>query len=456
MWRGRTTLLVAAVTVLVGGTVVVAHQLSAPPAEVPSFPGAEGFGATTPGGRGGKVRHVTNLDDSGPGSLRAAVRAPGPRIVVFDTGGTITLSSPIEITNPYLTIAGQTAPGDGIALRMRRSQSSGLFEVNTHDVIIRGMRFRQGPHEEEDAAIPLEIADGAARVVIDHNSLSWATDEVLTTYDDTADITISWNIIAEGLSHSTHYDGEHSRGLFISGEDSRNISAHHNLMAHNMRRNPEVSTAGVADIRNNVIYNYGTHATLVSDKRGSTGMNVVGNFYQPGPDSSTDAPEIDGYADGSGMPLHAAGNLRANGQPARLNADARDWLVSSPVPAPPVTTTSAARAYTDVLAGAGARAPRLDAVDERIIADVRHRTGKIIDDPAEVGGWPTPARGAPPVDGDGDGMPDSWESERGLDLDADDSADDRDHDGYTNVEEYVNGLLPTWQTTTFAGRIPWD
>lgn len=443
MWRVRTTFLVVAVTVLISGLVVVAYRLFTPPPAVPSFPGAEGFGATTPGGRGGKVLHVTSLDDSGPGSLRAALEASGPRIVVFDTGGTIELSSSIEIKNPHVTIAGQTAPGDGIALRMRPSQSSGLFDVNTHDVIIRGIRFRQGAHEEKDAAIPLEIAGGAARVVIDHNSLSWATDEVLTTYDDTADITISWNIIAEGLSHSRHYEGEHSRGLFISGDDSRNISAHHNLLAHNMRRNPEVAIDGVADIRNNVIYNYGTHATVVSDKRDSTGMNVIGNFYKPGPDSAPGTVEIAGYADGTGMPLHTAGNLRANGQPARLNANARMWLSSAPVPAPPVTTTGAARAYTDVLTRAGARAPRLDAVDARVLADIRRGTGRIIDDPAEVGGWPTLAPGAAPADTDADGMPDAWEAKHGLDPNADDSAADRDRDGYTNVEDYVNALLPT-------------
>lgn len=434
-------LLVAVLAVLAGGAVLLVPRSSSP-AEVPSFPGAQGFGATTPGGRGGEVLHVTSLDDSGPGSLREALQAPGRRIVVFDTGGTIELESSIEITDPHLTVAGQTAPGDGITLRMRRSQSSGLFEVNTHDVIIRGMRFRQGPHEEEDAAIPLEIAEGAARVVIDHNSLSWATDEVLTTYDDAADITISWNIIAEGLSRSSHYEGEHSRGLFISGDDSRNVSAHHNLLAHNMRRNPEVSTEGIADIRNNVIYNYGTHATVVSDKRDSTGINVVGNFYKPGPDSAPDAAEIDGYADGSGMPLHATGNRRANGQTARLNADARKWFVSAPAPAPTVTTTSAAQAYSDVLAAAGARAPRLDPVDERVITDVRGGTGHIIDNPDEVGGWPEVAEGAPPADTDADGMPDAWESRSGLDPRSDDSAEDHDRDGYTNVEEYVNGLLP--------------
>jgi pectate lyase len=448
-------LLVAAVLVVVlaAGVAagVVAQRTSTRDAVVASFPGAQGFGATTPGGRGGKVLHVTSLADSGPGTLREALTARGPRVVVFDTGGTIKLASSIRITHPYVTVAGQTAPGDGIALRMRSSQDSGLLDVNTHDVVIRGVRFRQGPHERVDAAIPLELADGAERVVIDHNSLSWATDEVLTTYDHTADITISWNIIAEGLSHSRHYRGEHSRGLFLSGDDSRDITAHHNLLAHNMRRNPEVSISGIADIRNNVIYGYGTFATLVSDKRDSPGMNVVGNFYKPGPDSSADAPEIRGDPEGSGLPLCAAGNLRSNGRPARLNADANRWLVSAAASAPPVATTSALQAYDDVLAGAGSRAPRLDSVDQRIIADVRNGTGHIIDDPAEVGGWPDLAPGTARADADADGMPDDWETPRGLDPTADDSAGDRNHDGYTNVEEYINALLPSPPHTDSSG-----
>ncbi|GAB2651867.1 pectate lyase family protein [Kribbella swartbergensis] len=440
----------AAVLVIVAAGVVT-QALSTRDAGQPSFPGAQGFGASTPGGRGGRVLHVTSLEDSGPGTLREALNARGPRIIVFDTGGTIKLASSIRIKDPYVTIAGQTAPGDGIALRMRSSQDSGLLDVNTHDVVIRGLRLRQGPHKKVDAAIPLELADGAKRVVIDHNSLSWATDEVLTTYDHSADITISWNIIAEGLSHSRHYSGEHSRGLFLSGDDSRNITAHHNLLAHNMRRNPEVSIAGVADIRNNVIYDYGTVATLVSDKRNSPGMNVVGNFYKPGRDSSLDVPEIRGYPEGSGMPLCAAGNLRSNGQPARLNADANRWLVSSAAPAPPVATTSALQAYDDVLAGAGSRAPRLDSVDRRIIADVRNGTGHIIDDPADVGGWPDLTPGTPAADTDADGMPDEWETRRGLDANTDDSARDRDRDGYTNIEEYINALLPTPPHADSAG-----
>jgi pectate lyase len=428
------------VTILGLVSLVIMQYTDSPvTAPIPAFPGAEGFGANTPGGRGGRILEVTNLEDSGPGSLRAALEASGRRIVVFRTGGTITLESSIRVRHPYLTIAGQTAPGDGITLKMNPAQHHGLMDLETHDVVFRGLRFRQGAHKKTDAAIPLDIKN-ASRVVIDHCSLSWSTDEVLTTYNDTSDITISWNIIAEGLSHSTHYEGEHSRGLFISGDDSRNITAHHNLLAHNRRRNPEVSTAGVADIRNNVIYNWGSSATLITDKRGSAGMNVVGNYYKRGP-STTTTVEIDGKSYRSGMSLYATGNLRADGSPAKLDARARRWAVPEPVSAPHVTTTSARQAYADVLAGAGARVPATDPIDARILGEVASGTGRIIDDPEEVGGWPMLDPGTPRDDSDHDGMPDAWETERGLDPANDDSGADRNGDGYTNIEEYINGLM---------------
>jgi len=174
-------------------------------------------------------------------------------------------------------------------------------------------------------------------------------------------------------------------------------------------------------------------------------------LYKPGPDSSVDTPEIRGFPEGAGMRLCAAENLRSNGQPARLNADADRWLVSSAAPAPPVGTTGALQAYDDVLAGAGSRAPQLDSVDQRIIADVRNGTGHIIDDPADVGGWPDLTPGAAAADTDADGMPDEWETRLGLDSNTGDSARDRDHDGYTNIEEYINALLPTPTRADSAG-----
>jgi hypothetical protein len=372
---------------------------------------------------------VTNLDDSGSGSLRAAMEAKGPRIVVFRIGGTIVLEGEIDVRHPFLTVAGQSAPGGGISLRGDPGNTEGLVDLHTHDVVIRYLRFRQGPH--------------------DHCSFSWGTDENLTSYDDTNDITFSWNIVAEGLSNSTHYEGEHSRGLFMSGERSLNLSAHHNLMAHNMRRNPEVNSAGTSDIRNNVVYNWGTHASLFSDKNGAHTTNVVGNYFKPGPSTDLDPGryEIGVYPQGGGMALYVRGNIgprRTNDAlPQKVGVDpaGHAWLVDAPASVPPVTTTSAEQALRDVLSSAGARVPMLDAVDERVILDVRNGTGSIIDDPAEVGGWPVIAPGAAPPDADRDGMPDGWETLRGLDPAKADGGHDMDGDGYTNVEEYLNGLV---------------
>jgi pectate lyase len=409
-------------------------------APLPAFPGCEGFGCETPGGRGGAVLHVTNLNNSGVGSLRAAMTAAGPRIVVFDTGGTITLLSSIRVTSPFLTVAGQTAPGGGIQLKLDPSQDSGLLDINTTDVVIRGLKLRQGPHTAIDAAIPMEVTD-ADKVVIDHNSIYWATDENVTLYDNATNVTVSWNIIAEGLSNSTHYEGEHSRGLFISGDNAGPTTAHHNLMVHNMRRNPEASQAGVADIRNNVVYDYGTHTSLIADKRNNAGTNMVGNYYKPGPDSSLSREEIDGHhTSGFGpIALYVSGNERSNGQAARLDSTAQGWVVPNPVPAPAVTTTSATQALADVLAGAGARVQGVDAADARVLADVQNGTGSIIDNPSEVGGWPVLAAGSPPDDPDLDGMPTGWETTYGLNPQVNDSAQVMPS-GYTAIEDYVNSF----------------
>jgi pectate lyase len=415
----------------------------------PVFPGAQGFGAHTIGGRGGRVIEVTNLNDAGSGSLRAALEASGARIVVFRTGGTIELSDEIEVTNPYLTVAGQTAPGGGITLKSRPSNESGTIDIHTHDVVLRYLRMRSGPHTEEGESNPLAIDDEAFNVVVDHCSFSWGVNENLTTYDGTHDITLSWNVISEALSRSVHPEGEHSRGLFISGDGSRNVTAHHNLVVHNNRRNPEVNTVGTVDVVNNVIYNYGEVAGQVSDKRGGVPLNFVGNYYKPGPDSDRSRYELDVYlVRDTGLRLYVRGNIGPHRQLDSLpdaytvEPEGRQFMVGSRHPAPAVTTTSAATAYEDVLARAGARVPYVDPVDQRIVREVREGRGRIIDDPSEVGGWPSLSRGTAPEDSDHDGMPNAWESARGLDPTRDDGRGDADRDGYTNVEEYLNGLVP--------------
>lgn len=419
---------------------------------VPTFPGAQGFGTRTPGGRGGRVLLVTNLDDSGPGSFRAAVTARGKRMVLFRVSGTILLKSDIDITNPYLTIAGQTAPGGGITLRADPCNDKGVLGVHTHDVVIRYLRFRPGPHP---CAGPGESSDGiviykpgAHHIVVDHSSISWAVDENISLYDDAHDVTFSWNIISEGLSQSTHEEGEHSKGAHLSGDRTYNISFHHNLLAHNNDRNPQPTNPGIADIRNNVIYNYGKNAALTSNSHGTPSFNFVGNYFRPGPDSDLGEYELDVYdGSGAGWRFFVRGNLGPRrSSPAEPDANTvdpagRPYMLAKPLPAPRVTTTSARKALRQVLARAGATVPHRDAVDRRVVVDVRNRTGRIIDDPREVGGWPTLPTGRPPADRDRDGMPDAWERKRGLNPRVDDSAKDRDGDGWTNVEEYINGLV---------------
>jgi pectate lyase len=303
-WLGSGTVvltIVLALLLMLAGSVMVIEprQWHRAAGSVPAFPGAEGFGAETPGGRGGRVISVTNLDDSGPGSFREAVTTPGPRIVVFRVSGTINLETDIDITSPYITIAGQTSPAGGITLKADSCNGRGVLGVHTHDVVIRYLRLRPGPHPcygDGDSSDGIVVyKPGTYRVVIDHSSISWAVDENVSLWSDAHDITFSWNIISEGLAHSTHKLGEHSKGAHLSGWNTYNISFHHNLLAHNNDRNPQPTNPGIADIRNNVVYNYGEHAALASSSKGRPRFNFVGNYYRPGPDSDRDQYVLDVY-----------------------------------------------------------------------------------------------------------------------------------------------------------------
>lgn len=455
--RGRAAWRLPLAIAVATGFVVACSDSSSLPASAPAstpaawtstpraFPGAEGFGTDTPGGRGGKICQVTNLDDSGPGSLRDCVDIDGPRTVIFRIGGTITLNSRLLVDEPYLTIAGQTAPGGGITLRTAPPYGKQVMLITTHDVVIRYLRFRPGLSED-----PTESRDsltiykpGAEDVVIDHSSLSWGSDEVVNTYDDSNRITVSWSIISEGLD-----DEEHSKGILSGGEDAHDVTLHHNLIASHVDRCPQISGLSVADVRNNVIYNCGEGSgegiTLVSSSKGHAEVNWVDNYYKPGPMTPTDRPEFAVYEGDTGKSQEWYGEGNRRWTPEG-DADARvasdfDWgRVSDPFPAPPVTTTDAAQAYDDVLAGAGASHCR-DAVDRRVVADVRNGTGQLIDDPADVGGYPLIAAGTPPVDSDGDGMPDGFEAAHGTKPDVLDSNADSNGNGYTNIEEWFNSL----------------
>lgn len=229
------------------------------PAPLPSFPGAEGFGADTPGGRGGKVIFVTNLDDSGPGSFRAACEAKGPRTVLFRVSGTIALKSPIVVKNAFLTVAGQSAPGDGICLR------NYTFGIATHDVVIRYLRSRLGDESNQQADC-IDVLHGARNVVIDHCSATWSIDEALSLSGDNQNITIQWCLIGESLRQSKHAKGAHGFGSLARANGP--VTFHHNLWIHNDARNPRLGDNygkppfPIFDVRNNVIYDFGATSTL--------------------------------------------------------------------------------------------------------------------------------------------------------------------------------------------------
>ncbi len=435
-----------------------------------AFPGAEGMGSQTGGGRGGTVIEVTNLDDAGPGSLRAAIEATGARIVVFRLAGTIELKTSLIISNPYITIAGQTAPGQGITLRDISAAVEALIEIQTHDVIVRYLTLRAGPPSAGDAMQILASAShDTYNVVVDHNSMSWAVGRDLSTWYDVHDVTIQWNLFSEALNCSINPKGCHSKGVLLGGYASDenkdqpgayNLSFHHNLMAHDGERSPYIEAAGVVDVVNNVAYNpFGTFAHIdMVDQIAADQVNYVGNYYKPGPNTEVKYGIRAINPGTAGAGIFVKGNIGPQRENETLpdinivNPDSRQFVVSSPFPAAPITTTSAAQAYDQVLGDAGANkgldctgsfVMRRDPIDVRIVADVQNGTGKIIDDPSQVGGWLAIAPAAPCADSDHDGMPDAWEQRCGFNPnDPSDAAQDSDGDGYTNIEEFLNGTQP--------------
>ena len=360
----------------------------------PAAPGGpEGFGAETPGGRGGRQVAVTTLDDAGPGSFRAAVTAAGPRIVVFAVAGLITLDAPVVIAEPYLTLDGQGAPGDGVCIR------GSEVVIRTHDVIVRHMRFRPGDlaGKEVDA---LNVAGDSHHVLVDHVSASWAVDETLSASGAIHDVTIQWSIIAEGLNHSVHSKGAHGYGSLVRAAGG--VTLHHNLWAHNDSRNPRLGDNygkdpfPTFDFRNNVIYDYGAIASGMTGDHLSA--NYVANYIRPGPSSNRTRGPI-ALTDTAAVSYFVGDNV-VEGRDDLTKDNARLFdrreldgrslftLVPQAFAAPPVRTTSAVEALREVLAGAGATLPRRDAVDRRLVREVEQRSGRVIDSQTDVGGWP--------------------------------------------------------------------
>jgi len=415
-----------------------------------AFPGAEGFGKFTTGGRGGRVIKVTNLQDSGDGSLRKAIQAKGPRIILFDVSGTIALESPLDVNNGDVTIAGQSAPGEGICVK------NYPVTIKSDNVIVRYLRFRMGD-ERNVQGDALGGTKGSNNVIIDHCSISWATDECASFYNNSA-FTLQWCIVSESLNASVHEKGQHGYGGIWGG---RGASFHHNLIASHHSRMPRFSGSSttpntemeLVDFRNNVIYNWEIN-NIYGGEKGK--YNVVGNYFKPGP--ATQAKVRNRLLNPSEPygRFYVTGNVMENNK--QVSSD--NWSggvqctqpdsakASTAFAVPLMKAISADEAYAAVLSDGGASLCR-DAVDKRIVEEIKHgklymgsRKNGIIDSQKDVGGWPELKSATVSPDSDGDGIPDSWEVRNKLNP-----ADSKDGSAFTlskefsNVEVYLNSLV---------------
>ena len=422
-----------------------------------AFPTAEGFGAYAKGGRGGKVIYVTNLQDSGEGSLRWAVEEEGPRTVVFAISGTIELKKRLDIKNPFITIAGQTAPGDGICLKGES------VKVLTHDVILRYLRVRlgdgkfgEGGTNQGKDGIDISVGEN---IIVDHCSASWSLDEVLsssTSKPTLTNVTVQWCFITEGLNVDNH-----GYGSLIRGTGGAKYSFLNNLYAHNHGRNPRPGNYNsnpydkdpeglLLDFRNNVLYNWGgSHAGYNADAVSVTKLNYVGNYLIPGANSkdngiaySTGSPYNKSFFDGNYyndiMPENQWGLVKFKESWSAQNI--QDYKQEKAFKVVHTQTEDAKVAYQKVLEIGGANMPKRDAVDLRIVNDVRTRTGKIVASQEDVGGWPVLKSTPAPQDTDKDGMPDLWETKNGLNPNNAMDGNSIGTDGYTNLEKYLNNF----------------
>jgi pectate lyase len=431
----------------------LAGSLATP--QIIAFPGAEGAGRLATGGRGGRVLRVTNLDDAGTGSLRDAVEQKGARTIVFDIGGTIRLDKPLVVRNGQLTIAGQTAPGGGITLRDRH------FEISADDVVVRFIRSRLG-NEAQVESDAFTISRGK-RIIVDHVSASWSVDETLSagsTYanpdQDLRDVTVQYSIIAESLRRSVHAKGDHGYGSLLRGGQGARMSFHHNLWAHHAARmprpgnyqTPRLDPAGAFyDFRSNVFYNWGGSAAGYNadsgDKASLATYNFIDNAYKTGSDSKKSIAYDERNPIARAFFARNSMNGLVPGDPYALVSGTLSpgYKLAVPVAMPAVTVHPAPDAFDVVLVQAGASLRR-DTVDDRIVASVREGTGHLIDSPDDVGGYPQLAAGLPWKDSDKDGMPDDWERRQRLDpTDPSDGNIDRDHDGFTELEEWLDALV---------------
>lgn len=470
-----------------------ARPTDLPQADIPSFPGAEGGGMFSFGGRGGKVLTVTNLNDDGPGSFRWACEQGGARIVVFNVAGIIRLKSPLIVRAPYITIAGQTAPGDGVCI------AGETVWINTHDVVVRHMRFRRGEtwvgrRDDSFGGNPV------GNIMLDHLSCTWGLDENISFYRHmyqagpaypeqklpTVNVTIQNTLSAKALDIYNH-----AFGSTLGGE---NCSFMRNMWASNGGRNPSVGWNGVFNFVNNVIYNW-VHRSMDGGDWSAL-YNVYNNYYKPGPLTNVNAPIghriVKPEAGLSKNAKKKYGRVYCNGNIVEGNetVTADNWKGgvqvededgvgdnetlmrwNKPFPHPYYTVMSAQQAYDFVTTNVGATIPTRDEVDQHIIEEVKTSTpyyvkdakpdtyhfkyrrlpvdswkGGIITDPQQMGGYPK-YKGKTYKDSDNDGMPDAWEKANGLNPnDPSDANKDCTGDGYTNIEKYINGISTTVKT----------
>lgn len=435
---------------LISATVVLAltSAAHAGEAKLPAFPGAEGFGAVASGGRGGRVLKVTTLSARGPGSLNAAVQAKGPRIVVFDVSGVI--EGDVTITEPNLTLAGQTAPGAGITIEGILATKYRV-EPPADNLIIRFLRVRpQRPGEPSHGGDAFQLTN-VDRLIIDHCSCSWGNDENVDL-SNSRNLTVQWCSIEESDPTGHTKGAGHNFGM-IMGYDGKNATVHHNLFAHHSKRAP-LCGLEVLDHRNNVIYNmllpFIFHPPRMNRSRPDEPfrVNIVANYFKEGPNVEQHMKDR-AFERLFWKPEHATLHARGNvctwlGGEARL---AGETIVDTPWPAPVVETESAHEAYESVLEKAGCF-PR-DAVTLRTMDEVRRGTGDWKRREPKGGFMEGLEPGTPPLDTDDDGMPDAWERDHNLDPDDPSDAvtrvpggastNDR-HMGYTWIEFYINEL----------------
>ncbi|MFK2820261.1 T9SS type A sorting domain-containing protein [Flavobacteriaceae sp. LMIT009] len=421
--------------------------------QTPSFPDANGFGKFATGGRGGAVIKVTNLNDSGPGSFRAACNANGPRTIIFEVSGIIELSSSIEVRNGNLTIAGQTAPGDGICIK------GAGFIVSANDVIVRYLRFRLGDNGYKDANNNVVGSNSSdydtvgvygnggrvENVIFDHCSMSWSIDEIIGMYGSTNsnygvnNVTFQNCIFSEALRSSHHSEGSHSMA-FLMNQNVNNVSIYKNYFAHSDERHVRAGGGCSFEFINNLVFDYG-YSCIVSAE---TEFAMIGNHYKAG-NENVKSSHLAEYVDQTGFdPLKTRAFVGGNTSTLNIS-EIDDKLMPYLQPSPPLSSGIVAEdsqgMIQEILANVGASYPSRDNVDERVINDYFNNSGNWINTQAQVGGYPVYNSDPAPQDTDNDGMPDSWEDANGLNKN---DPSDRNHynpDGYTNLEYYLNNMV---------------